>query len=279
MPPYTALGFKNNAGELVNKDNGITYIQSDHIVLGFEYSLNENVLFTVEGFNKWYDNYPFSLLDSVSLATRGGNFGIVGDEPVLSIGKGRAYGLELSNRTRIGKKLNLILSYTFFRSEIKDKFDEYVPTSWDNQHVVVLTGSYNIKKNWTFGAKFRYAGGLPYTPYDLEKSSRVAAWATQGTAFLDYDRVNSLRLSSFNQLDIRVDKRFYFNKWSLMLYLDIQNLYNFQSEEQDIIVRKKDDDGNYIVFLDQNDVLRYELEGIPSSSGTVLPTIGIMIDF
>jgi len=278
LPPYTALGFKNDQNVLVNKENGITYIKSDQIIAGFEYSLNENVLFTLEGFNKMYDNYPFSLVDSVSLATKGADFGVVGDEPVLSIGEGRAYGFELSNRTRIRNKLSLIVSYTFFRSEIKDKYGEYVPTSWDNQHVFITTASYNLKKNWTVGAKFRFAGGLPHTPYDLETSSRVDAWATRGRAFVNFDEVNSLRLGSFNQLDIRVDKRFYFNKWSLMLYLDIQNLYNYQSEEPDIVVRKQDSEGNYIVY-DDNGVLRYDLETIPSSSGTVLPTVGIMIEF
>ena len=279
LPPYTALGFKDNNGNLVNKSNGISYIRSDQIIGGIEYSLNESVLFTLEGFGKFYDNYPVSMIDSLSLATKGGNYGIVGDEPVLSIGEGKAYGLELSNRTRIGNKLSLIASLTLFRTLIKDKYNEYVPASWDNQYVFIVTGSYNFKRNWTAGAKFRYAGGLPYTPYDLETSSIVSAWDTQGQAFLDYDQVNSLRLSSFNQLDIRVDKRYYFNKWSLMLYLDIQNLYNFQSDEPDIVVRQKDNAGNYIIYTDNQGVERYVLETIPSSSGTVLPTIGIMIEF
>ena len=105
LPPYTAFGFKDNKGNLVNKENGIRYIRSDQIIGGFEFNLNENVLFTLEGFGKFYDNYPFSLIDSISLATKGGNYGVVGDEPVLSIGEGKAYGLELSNRTRIGNKL------------------------------------------------------------------------------------------------------------------------------------------------------------------------------
>ena len=278
LPPYTALGFKDNNGELVNKNNGIKYIRSDHIIGGIEYSVNEGVLFTLEGFGKFYDNYPFSLIDSISLATKGGNYGIVGNEPVLSIGEGKAYGLEFSNRTRIGNKLSLIASFTFFRSLIKDKFNEFVPTSWDNRYVIILTGSYNFKRNWTAGAKFRYAGGLPYTPYDLETSSRVDAWDTQGQAFLDYDQVNSLRLSSFNQLDIRVDKRFFFKKWTLMLYLDIQNLYNFQSEEPDFIVREQNPDGSYKIITDDNGVDRYVLKSVESSSGTVLPTIGIMIE-
>ncbi|MEJ2596321.1 MAG: TonB-dependent receptor [bacterium] len=279
LPPYTSLGFKNNDGVLINKENGISYIRSDQIIAGFEYTLNEFVLFTLEGFSKYYTNYPFSLVDSISLATQGGDFGIVGDEPVLSIGKGQAYGIELSNRTRIGNRLNMITSITLFRSKIEDKYGEYVPTGWDNRYLLVFTGSYNFKKNWTFGAKFRYAGGLPYTPYDLEKSSQVDAWNTQGQAFLDYDRVNSLRLTAFNQLDIRVDKRFYFNKWSLMLYLDIQNLYNFQSQEPDFIVREQDADGNYIIYTDDQGIDRYLLRSVPSSSGTVLPTIGVMIDF
>lgn len=279
LPAYTILGFKDNNDNLVNRDNGVKYIRSDQIIGGFEYALSENVLFTVEGFGKFYDNYPFSLVDSISLATKGGDYGVVGDEPVLSIGEGKAYGLEISNRTRIGNKLSLIASLTLFRSLIKDKYSDYVPTSWDNQFVFIVTGSYNFKRNWTAGAKFRYAGGLPYTPYDLETSSQVDAWDTRGRAFPDYDQVNSLRLSAFNQLDIRVDKRFFFKKWSLMLYLDIQNLYNFQSEGQDIIVRETDANGAPIVVTDNNGIDRYVLKSIPSSGGTVLPTIGIMIEF
>jgi len=276
LPPYTALGFKNNNDELVNKTNGIKYIRSDQIIGGMEYRLNENVIFTLEGFNKIYDQYPFSLIDSVSLATKGGDFGIVGDEPVLSIGEGRAYGIELMNRTRISDRLNMIISYTFFKTEIMDKFGDYVPASWDNQHILVITSTYNFKKNWTFGAKFRYAGGLPYTPYDLETSSLVEAWDVRGRPYYNWDYVNSERLLAFNQLDIRVDKRYYFNKWSLMLYLDIQNLYNFQSQQQDIVVREQDNEGNPIKVENGT---KYVLKSIPSTTGTVLPSVGIMIEF
>jgi len=279
LPPYTAMGYKDTNNVLVNKARGINYIKSDQIIGGIEYNLNENVVFTLEGFHKTYDHYPFSLLDSVSLATKGGDYGVVGNEPVLSIGQGKAYGIELSNRTRIGNKLSLIASLTVFRSLIKDKFDNYVPTSWDNRFVFIVTGSYNFKRNWTAGAKFRYAGGLPYTPYDLETSSRVDAWSTEGQAFLNYNEVNSLRLASFNQLDIRVDKKFFFKKWSLMLYLDIQNLYNYQSQQPDFVVREKDSNGNFIITTDEQGVDRYVLKTIPSSSGTVLPTIGIMVEF
>jgi len=276
LPPYTSMGFTDNNNVLINQENNLSYIKSKQLAVGLDYNLNENTLFTVEGFGKTYSNYPFSLIDSISLASLGGDFGVVGNVPVKSIGEGRAYGIELMNRTRIGNKLTMIVSYTFFRSEMKSKFGDYIPTSWDNQHVFIATATYNFRKNWSFGAKFRYAGGLPYTPYNLEKSSLVEAWDVNGKPYLNYDEANSLRLSSFNQLDVRVDKKFFFQKWSLMLYLDIQNLYNFQSEEPNIVVREQDSNGNYITI---DNGTRYVLKEIPSSAGTVLPTIGIMIGF
>jgi hypothetical protein len=184
--------------------------------------------------------------------------------------------MEFLNRTRIGKKLNLIFSYTYVISEFKDKNGNFVPTSWDSRHIISTTSTYNFKNNWSLGFKWRYSGGLPYTPYNLDLSAQKEVWDTEGIAFLDLNQINSLRLDPFHQLDIRVDKRFYFLNWSLMLYLDIQNSYNFQSQQPDFIIREKDANINYI--LTDNDT-KYVLSGIENTSGTVLPTIGIMIEF
>ena len=46
--------------------------------------------FTIEGFYKKYSNYPVSILDGISLANKGTDFGAVGNEPVQQNGKGRA---------------------------------------------------------------------------------------------------------------------------------------------------------------------------------------------
>jgi hypothetical protein len=63
-----------------------------------------------------------------------------------------------------------------------------------------------------------------------------------------------------------------------MLYLDIQNLYNFQSESQSILVNY-DEQGVVHQYTDNQGVERYQLREIPSSSGTILPTVGIMVEF
>jgi len=276
MPPYTSMGYRDEAGALINKSNGLKYISSKHFVGGFEYLFRRNAVFTIEGFHKIYDNYPVSVADSVSLSTKGADFGVIGNEEILSIGKGRSSGFEISNRTKISNKLNLIVSYTFVNSEFKDKNGQYVPTNWDSKHLFTLTASANLKKNWSVGAKWRYVGGLPYTPYDYELSSNKAAWDTQGTAFLDTDRINSERLNPFHQLDLRIDKRYFFDKWSLMAYLDIQNAYHYKSQSPDIVLREKDEMGNFILSEDGQN---YQLKSIESESGTLLPTLGIMLEF
>jgi outer membrane receptor for ferrienterochelin and colicin len=276
MPAYTTMGYRSTAGNLVNKENGLRYIQADHIVAGFDYRRNDKSKFTVEGFYKFYNYYPFSLADSVSLASKGADFGVAGDEAVISASRGRAWGAEVYFREKLTKTIDATLSYTWVRSSFEDKKGEFIPSAWDNRHILNVTALASLKKNWEIGVKWRFVGGAPYTPYDEDKSSLIEAWDVRGRGYLDYDRYNVNRLGVFHQLDVRVDKEYFFKKWSLNLYLDIQNLYNFKAEQPSELVQVKD--GNGQAVIDPEDALRYELKYLPSESGTVLPTVGIIIE-
>jgi hypothetical protein len=277
LPPYTAIGYTDNSGAYVNKGNNIRYIASDHFVTGFEVLPSENIQITLEGFYKRYIDYPFSILDSVPLSSKSADYGIFGNEELISISHGKAYGLELLARIKEYKGLNLVLAYTFVRSEFQDYFGKYIPTAWDNRNLFNLTLTKRFKKDWDAGLKWRYVGGAPYTPYDLEKSSLKVAWDVKGQGYLDYRRFNAERLNPFHQLDLRVDKRYFFKGWSLMLYADVQNIYNFKADQPPILVRETDSKG--IPVTDPLDPTRYSLKFIDGSSGTVLPTIGIIIEF
>ncbi|MEI6683975.1 MAG: TonB-dependent receptor [Bacteroidota bacterium] len=279
LPAYTSLGFRNNRGTLVNDSLGITYISADHLVLGLEYQPVPDAKISLEGFYKLYHNYPFSLRDSVSLASKGSDFGSVGDEPLKSISKGRAYGFEVLVRKADLFKFNFILTYTFVRSEFTDYAGKYIPSAWDNRHLLNVTIGRKLKHNWEIGAKWRFAGGQPYTPWDMDKSSQVTAWNAQGKGYLDYSAFNTLRLKSFNQLDVRVDKGYYFKNWSLMFYLDIQNLLNFKAQQQDLLVNTNPADGSVSRYIDPHGVERYKLYTIENKAGTVLPAIGVMVEF
>ncbi|MBN2612278.1 MAG: TonB-dependent receptor [Bacteroidales bacterium] len=284
-PPYTALGYQDNSGEFVNRKNGISFIESDQVVAGLEFRPDDKSNFSIEGFYKHYRNYPFSLSDSVALATKGADFGTFGDEALVPIAEGRAYGLEIFGRTLDLKGVNLIVSYTLVWSEFKNSGlqssqREYIPTSWDNRHIFNVTATRSFKRNWDFGFKWRFVGAAPYTPFDVEKSSIKEVWDATGTPSPDYTLFNSLRLKPFHQLDIRIDKQYFFKKWSLMLYVDIQNLYNFKAFEPDRLVRNSIVNPGTADLIDDNGIEKYELVYLKSDgSGTVLPTVGIMVEF
>lgn len=276
MPYYTSLGFKRN-DEFVNKTNNLKYIRADHLIAGVEYKPSQVIQFTLEGFYKNYANYPFSVNDQISLANKGNDFGVVGDEEVVSTGTGRALGIELLARINNQKNLNGNISYTLVRSEFEDtKTGKYIPSAWDSRHLLTIFGTYKLKKNWIVGGKWRFVGGLPYTPYDMEKSSSVVAWNALGGPYSDFSRINSERFVAFHQLDVRIDKVFYLNKFTAKFYIDIQNLYNFQAEQNDIVLREKDNLGNFIL-LDNG--TKYSLRRVKNTTGTVLPTLGITFEF
>jgi hypothetical protein len=277
LPPYTVLGYRDSASVLVNKKNEIKYISCDHLVGGLEYDPTQYAKVTLEGFYKVYGQYPFLLRDSVSLANLGADFGVIGNEEVKSISEGRSYGVELLIQQKLTKSVYGILAYTLVRSEFTDKKNEMKPSAWDNVHILNLTAGKKFKKNWEAGLKFRLLGGAPYTPYDLQLSALKAVWDVKQQGSLDWNRLNEERFPVVHSLDIRIDKKWFFKKWSLNAYLDVQNLYNFQAKVQPYVNVVRDAAGNPVE--DPNDPSRYKIYLIENTSGQVLPSVGMMIEF
>jgi hypothetical protein len=277
LPAYTTLGFRNNSGILINKAQGVRMIGVNHWVAGIDFRPNVTSQLSVEGFYKGYNHYPFSVRDSVSLASKGADFGVFGDEEVRSVGNGRAYGLEFLLRYKDFFGFKGVTTYTFVRSEFTDINNHFVPSVWDNRHLLTITATRSFNHNWDFGFKWRYIGGSPYTPWDFQKSSLKAAWDAQGRGYLDYSQFNQKRSGDFQQLDLRVDKAYYYKNWSLMLYLDVQNAYNFKADLPESLIQQTDANGK--ALTDPQDSSRYLLKTIASSSGTIFPTLGIMIEF
>lgn len=273
LPAFTTMGFKNDQGVLVNQ-SGANYISANHYNLGMTFRPKQNLFFSLTGFYKWYQNYPIDLANGESLANEGSVYNsVVGDVPVTFSGNGKAYGFEFVHRLNL-KTYSLIASYTYVRSEFTDLQGNFVPSSWDSRNLITITGSKVYKKNWRLGFKWRFVGGLPYTPYDLTKSADIQAWDAKGGPYYNYALLNSKRFGSFQQLDLRIDKKYFFKKWALQLYLDVQNAYNFKNKGQDYVIRKKTPSGAYMTTPDGKN---YVLETLPNLSGQVLPSIGIII--
>jgi outer membrane receptor for ferrienterochelin and colicin len=134
-PAYTTMGYKDEAGNYVNKNENLKHIISNQVILGLAHEIATNMRFNVEGFYKQYDNYPLSVTDGMSIAGKGTDYGQIGDEEIVSSGKGRAYGVEVSGRINDMKGFTTSFSYTLFRSEFTDKDGIYRPSNWDTRHI------------------------------------------------------------------------------------------------------------------------------------------------
>lgn len=274
LPPYTALGYKNNSGQFVNKQ--LRYMRVAESSLGFDWRPAEQLVFSIEGFYKYYTNVPLSLTDSVPLTCKGNDYGVTGDEALSSSAQGRSYGVELTARWQRDGRFNLTGSFTLYRSEYRnDSHSNYIASAWDNRFILNVSGTYNFPHEWSLGGKLSFIGGSPYTPYDEKKSLLVQAWNAKGRPYYDYSRYNEKRLDNFAQLDVRVDKDFYFKTCRLGFYVDLQNVTMSKLRQQDVLLSNGIVENPEAPIAEQ----RYGKKYLKQSSGTLVPTLGITVEF
>ncbi len=274
LPPYTALGYVGTDGD--NSD--LTFIQAEHFVAGTTQYWPWNAKTSIEGFYKRYSNYPFLLRDSISLATVGGDFGVIGNQLATATSDGRAYGLELTYQQKLYKGLFGIAAITLVRSEFQDINGDYVPSSWDNGLIATFTFGKRFGKNYEIGVQYQHLGGAPYTPFDLEKTATIYNWDVLGRGIPNYSLLNTERLGEFDRLNVRIDKKWFLKKVNIDLYFDLQNALAYKVAGPDFIDVVRDADGNPVINPDKP--WQYQTTTLPNvNGGTVLPSVGFIFEF
>lgn len=274
LPPYTALGYVGTDGD----NSALTFIQAEHFVAGTTQYWPWNAKTSIEGFYKRYSNYPFLLRDSISLATVGGDFGVIGNQLATATSDGRAYGLELTYQQKLYKGLFGIAAITLVRSEFQDINGDYVPSSWDNGLIATFTFGKRFGKNYEIGVQYQHLGGAPYTPFDLEKTATIYNWDVLGRGIPNYSLLNTERLGEFDRLNVRIDKKWFLKKVNIDLYFDLQNALAYKVAGPDFIDVVRDGDGNPVVNPDKP--WQYQTTTLPNvNGGTVLPSVGFIFEF
>jgi outer membrane receptor for ferrienterochelin and colicin len=283
LPSYTQLAFEQPGTSTMVEPifNPGDYIRSTHYVAGVEFLPSQSTRFTFEGFYKKYGNYPVSILDRISLANKGTDFGAIGNEPIIQNGEGRAYGLEFFVQQKLTNRFFGILSYTFYRSEFSGFDKELISAAWDNRHLLSVTWGYKFPRNWELGLKFRYQGEAPFTPFNLPESQ--LNFLTLGTGILDYNQTNTLRMQAFNASDVRIDKKWNFKRFTLDLFLDVQNWYVANNPGLPQYTFKRNADNTDFLTTDGLPIKQNGSNAIPlilaNDDPSVLPTLGFIIEF
>ncbi len=278
-PVYTALGYKDKDNHFINKD--MAYTRAVHYVLGTEYLPKSSFRFTLEGFYKRYSNYPISQTKGISMANQGTEFGSVGSERLLSTGDGEAYGVEFFAQQKMTKNLFYTLSYSYVISKFSGIDKKLISSSWDNRHILSGIVGYKLARNWELGAKYRFVGGNPYTPFDMAASQQNYLLLGEGIA--DVAQLNSQRLANYNQFDFRIDKKYHFKKTTLNVYLDIQNLFMSKNESNPSYTFKRNEGNTGFATTDGQPIKTDGSNAIPvvlyNKSGHPLPSLGFIFEF
>ncbi len=279
LPSYTILGYRNQDNQLSNQD--ARYITNTHYVTGFEYIPRESTRITAEAFYKTYKYYPVTTREGISLGNLGSDFGFIGNEDINSTGLGLAQGIEIFVQQKLIKNFFGFVSYTYVVSKLSGNDARLIPSAWDNRHLLSATLGKKFKRGWELGARYRLAGGVPYTPLDTA-ASRIN-YVTNGVGVLDFNRINSARLPLFQQLDFRVDKKFYFKRLTFDLFFDLTNALFQKNVGYPSYVFKRKDDNSGFETTDGAPVLPDGSNAIPVvlDQGDVvfIPTIGFAIEF
>lgn len=258
----------------MNRD--LRYLRVGAMSAGVSWHLRDRLVLSLENFYKGYDDVPLSLADGIPLSCKGNDYGVVGNEALVSSAEGRAYGVEAMARWQIPGRVNIVGSVTLYRSEYRsDGSSPWIASAWDNRFVVNVSGTYDLPRNWSIGAKLSAVGGAPYTPYDADKSSLVEAWDAQGRPYYDYARYNAERLDAFAQIDLRIDKIFYFKGCMLGFYIDLQNVTVSKLRQPDVLMSTGEILNPEAPVSEQ----RYKMKKLRQESGTLLPSIGITVEF
>lgn len=264
IPVYTVLGFKNSLGEFANQD--AQYTKSNHFVTGFDYALGNASKISVEGFLKKYDQFPISVVDGVSLANKGADFEVLGNENIITEGKGKTRGLEFLFQQKLTNNFYGIFSYTFFKSEFTDLNGNYLPSVWNSKHLSSFSGGYKLKKNWEISSRWRFSGKTPYVPYDLD-----ASLANYPNMILDYSELGNVKLGNFSQVDIRFDKKWNKENISINFFIEILNLLAQKIPSPSEYGLERDTTGNIIT--------PFNLVEIDVNRESMIPSFGFSIDF
>lgn len=205
----------------------LSHIAVTQGVLGVEHLVRSDTRVRVEGYVKSYADYPASELRPwLVMANTGAGFGGAEDgfasfgfEPLTSVGTGISRGVELLVQKRLSDvPLYGILSLSWNRTDFTAIDGVERPGSFDQRVIMNLSGGYRFDEHWEVAAKFRFGTGRPYTPYLFDPTTRKVT--------PDVARWNAERLPDFHALDVRIDRRWLFSSWTLITYIDIQNVYN-----------------------------------------------------
>ncbi len=166
---------------------GLKHLRSTHRALGVQQTLTGGWSWRAEVYGKTFSGYAIS-------------------DPLLNYrngGSGTASGFELLVKKDATAKLSGFFSLSVSKSRRRnDATGEQFRFDFDQPVIASLVGQYQHSDAWTWGAKWSYHTGSPYTPVV------GTGFYADGRVRPIYGAINSRRVPAYHRLDLRVDRKY-----------------------------------------------------------------------
>ena len=178
---------------------------------------------TIEAYHKGYSNFPMDanqpmlfLIDEIYYRR---DYGF-NTEKLQSTGNAFSRGIEVMLQKKLARDFYGMISLAYFRTQYRGLDGTWHDRIFDNRIIFSIDGGYKPNERWEFSARWTYAGGRPYTPFDISASEE------QQRGILDITQINQARYPAYHTLNLRLDRRFHFMRTNLVCFLSVMNAYN-----------------------------------------------------
>jgi hypothetical protein len=212
----------------------LDFTKSHHFVLGYNLQINKSLRLTAE---TYYQNIFQAVVEpneSAYSILNSNSFTRFTPDSLINGGSGTNYGIELTVERFMDRGFYYLLTTSLYESKYKGSDGILRNSAFNGNYVVNALagkefelssnkGNAKYKKVITIDGKFTWAGGLRYTPVDIEKSIE------NGQTELDQTNPFSKQFDDYIRPDIRIAFRLDGKKTSQELAFDIQNFINHKN--------------------------------------------------
>ena len=198
---------------------------ASHIIFGLSHLLGESTRITLELYKKHYHDVPLDpnqgalfIIDETYYS----NGFYQPHDALVSKGKAESYGIEFMLQKKLADKVYGVAGGSLFRSQYTDLNGVTRNRVFDNRYIATIEGGYKPNNRWEFSLRWVLAGGVPFTPFDQEKSTNA------NRAIFDDGKINGERYPLYNSMNLRLDRRFHFGRSNLVVFLSVWNALNQQ---------------------------------------------------
>lgn len=183
----------------------LDHIRAEHSVVGVQHKINADWNWKTEAYYKKLSN-------------------LVVNDPALNYinaASGKAYGMELLIKKEETSKLSGWFVLNLAKSQRRnDVTGESFRFAYDEPVNTTLVATYKASEEWSYGMKWNYHSGTPYTP--IIGTNGIYP---DGRPIPVYAGVNSGSLPAYHRLDLRVDRTRVFDDWKMNFYFELNNVY------------------------------------------------------